>query len=129
MLVWNKELWLIDHGASLYFHHSWENDLNLSLEKAKQQAIQPFPPIKDHVLLPYASRLDEADAACRDTLTPDLIGAIVALLPDEWLTGLGWPPDESPDNIRSVYVQFLNSRIAASGIFIKQAQHARQALV
>ena len=129
MLVWNKELWLIDHGASLYFHHSWENNLHLSLEKAKQQAILPFSPIKDHVLLPYASRLDEADAACRDTLTPDVIGAIVGLLPDEWLTGLGWPPDESPDNIRSVYVQFLMTRIAASGIFIKQAQHARQALV
>src|SRR5580692_2825818 len=129
MLIWNKELWLIDHGASLYFHHSWENDLHLSLEKAKQQAIRPFVPIKDHVLLPQASRLDEVDAIAHDTLTPAVIGAIVGLLPDEWLTGPGWPPDESPENIRSVYVQFLMTRIAASGIFTKEAQHARQALV
>jgi hypothetical protein len=129
MLVWNKELWLIDHGASLYFHHSWENDLHLSLEKAQQQAERPFTPIKDHVLLPHASRLDEAGAAGRDTLTPDVIDAIAGLLPDEWLTGPGWPPDESPDNIRSVYAKFLNSRIAASAIFTKAAQHARQALV
>jgi hypothetical protein len=129
MLVWNKELWLIDHGASLYFHHSWENDLRLSLEMATQQAQRPFVPVKDHVLLPWASRLDEVDAACRQTLTPTLIRSIVDLLPDEWLTGPGWSPDASPDDIRSVYIQFLNSRIAASGIFTKEAQHARQALV
>jgi hypothetical protein len=129
MLVWNKELWLIDHGAALYFHHSWENDHHLLPEKIAQQAQRPFVLIKDHVLLPWASRLEEVDAACREILTPTLIREIVALLPDEWLTGLGWSPDASPDNIRSVYVQFLNSRIAASAIFIKEAQHARQALV
>jgi hypothetical protein len=77
MLVWNKELWLIDHGAALYFHHSWENDLHLSLEKAKQQANALSCQIKDHVLLPRASRLDEADAACREILTPALIRTIV----------------------------------------------------
>ena len=129
MLRWHDRLWLIDHGAALYFHHSWENDLHLSLEKAKQQAIRPFVPIKDHVLLPQASRLDEVDTIAHDTLTPAVISAIVGLLPDEWLTGPGWPPDESPENIRSVYTQFLTTRIAASGIFTKEAQHARQALV
>lgn len=129
MLVWNKELWLIDHGAALYFHHSWENDLHLSLEKAVQQAIRPFPPIKDHVLLPRASRLDEVDAACRESLSPAVIRTIVDMLPDEWLTGPGWPANESPDNIRSVYTKFLMTRIAASANFSKEAQHAREALV
>jgi hypothetical protein len=129
MLVWNKQLWLIDHGASLYFHHSWENDLHLSLENARRQAQRPFVLIKDHVLLPRASRLDEADAAARDILTPAVISEIVGLLPDEWLTGPGWPPQGSPEEIRSVYIQFLTSRITASGIFITEAQHARQALV
>ncbi len=129
MLVWNKELWLIDHGAALYFHHSWENDHHLSPEKIQHQAERPFVQIKDHVLLPRASRLDEVDTAARQILTPALIRTIVDLLPDEWLTGPGWSPTASPDDIRSVYAQFLNSRIAASGIFTKEAQHARQALV
>ncbi|MEP7258237.1 MAG: HipA family kinase, partial [Flavitalea sp.] len=65
MLIWNKELWLIDHGASLYFHHSWTNWQELS-EK-------PFLHVKDHVLLPYASRLEEVDADFNAMLSPERI--------------------------------------------------------
>ncbi|HEY0175954.1 MAG TPA: HipA family kinase, partial [Pedobacter sp.] len=78
MLMWHKELWLIDHGASLYFHHSWQN--------WEEQAKRPFVLIKDHVLLPYASELGQADAAFRPVLTKGLIQAIVALIPEEWLS-------------------------------------------
>jgi hypothetical protein len=119
MLIWNKELWLIDHGAALYFHHSWDN--------WEEQATRPFTPVKDHVLLPRASRLEEVDAEFRARLTTGLIQNIVALIPEIWL--LGWPSGQTPEAIRSVYTQFLQTRIAASAIFVKEAQHARQALV
>jgi hypothetical protein len=117
MLFWNKELWLIDHGAALYFHHSWDGGWD-------QSAQRPFTQIKDHVLLPWASRLDEVDQAFRAMLTPDRINNIVALLPDEWLTN--WPSEQSPNEIRDVYARFLNTRIAVSSIFVNEAQHVRK---
>src|SRR5882757_9769613 len=79
MLVWNKELWLIDHGASLYFHHSWDN--------WEQQATRPFVQVKDHVLLPRAAELEAVDGEFRSILTSERIRSIVSLIPDEWLTG------------------------------------------
>ncbi|WP_381519365.1 HipA family kinase [Spirosoma soli] len=119
MLIWHKELWLIDHGASLYFHHSGQN--------WEEQARRPFVQVKDHVLLPRASELDSVDAEFRSVLTPDRIEAIVSLVPDEWLTDES--SDVSADEQRQVYVQFLATRLAHSEIFVKEAQHARKALV
>ncbi|HXD78191.1 MAG TPA: HipA family kinase [Puia sp.] len=115
MLVWNKELWLIDHGAALYFHHTWEN--------WQEQAVRPFAPVRDHVLLPQASLLDAVDADYRARLTADKVIAIVDLLPDDWLRA--WTSGQSPDEIRSVYSQYLQTRVAASATFVKEAQHAR----
>ena len=128
MLIWNKELWLIDHGAALYFHHAWD-DLSADPPSASldQQAKRPFLLVKDHVLLPEATRLEEVDAAFRKILTPERIHAFVALIPDEWLAA--WPTGESPAEIRSVYTRFLTTRIAASAIFTNEAQHARTALI
>jgi hypothetical protein len=119
MLVWNKELWLIDHGASLYFHHSWQNFL--------QQAERPFEQVKDHVLLKYATRLDDADVFFHRILTEDKIDAVVSLIPDKWL--LETDPDETPAEKKSVYSRFLKTRFASSGIFIQQAKHAAQAII
>lgn len=119
MLVWNKELWLIDHGASLYFHHSWSN--------WEEQARRPFTPVKDHVLLPQAGELEAVDAAFVPLLTEDRIRQIVGLVPDEWLTyGVA---DESAADRREVYVNFLLTRIASSAIFVNEAQHARSSLI
>lgn len=119
MLIWHKELWLIDHGASLYFHHSWHN--------WQEQAKRPFVNIKDHVLLPRASELDVVDTEFKAILAPGHIRKIVDLIPDEWLnTGF---EDETPDVIRNVYYEFLTTRIAASDIFVKEAQHARESLI
>ena len=115
MLTWNKELWLIDHGASLYFHHSWDN--------WKEQAVRPFLQVKDHVLLSRASELDAVDEEFKAILTPDVIRTIVSLVPDEWIKG-EWLEDT--DEVRSVYSQFLETRIVASSIFVKEAQHARE---
>lgn len=119
MLVWNKELWLIDHGASLYFHHSWSN--------WEEQATRPFVPVKDHVLLPQASELEAVDAACKPLLSEERIRAIVGLVPDEWLTG--GSPELSATERREVYIQFLLTRIALSHLFVKEAQYARTTLI
>jgi hypothetical protein len=118
MLMWHKELWLIDHGASLYFHHSWSN--------WEQQSINPFAMIKDHVLLPYASELEKADEEFKRELNPNIIHSVVSLIPAEWLVF-----DTAPDaeKNREVYKQFLLNRIAHSHIFVKQAQHAREVFV
>lgn len=116
MLIWNKELWLIDHGAALYFHHSWHN--------WEEQAKRPFLQIKDHVLLPRATQLNEADADLKQILTDEKIRAIVGLIPDEWLNGE--PAFETPAQYRDSYIKFLTTRIAHSDIFVKEAQDAQQ---
>jgi len=119
MLAWHRELWLIDHGASLYFHHSWSN--------WQQQAVRPFTHIKNHVLLPQATELETVDAAYSKILTPQVIQAITALIPADWLTG----EDifASPEEHRQAYTQFLEARVAHSSTFVKEAQHAREALI
>lgn len=115
MLVWHKELWLIDHGAALYFHHSWDN--------WQEQATRPFAQVKDHVLLPYASELDLVDQEFRAILTPEKIHAIINLIPDDWLIIENDPI--SAIEKRQVYADFLLLRIASSETFVKAAQHAR----
>jgi hypothetical protein len=119
MLMWHKELWLIDHGASLYFHHSWTT--------WETHAKSPFSLIKDHVLLSQASLLEEVNTEFRTLLTEEKIRSIVALIPDEWLRWEGNP--ESPEELREIYAQFLLIRLHHSEIFIKEAQHARAALI
>jgi hypothetical protein len=119
MLMWHKELWLIDHGAALYFHHSWHN--------WEEQAKRPFTLIKDHVLLPQASELEAVDAEFRAILTPERIRAVVNLVPDEWLTAGGI--EETASERREVYARFLELRLLSSEIFVKEAQNARATLI
>jgi len=119
MLIWRKELWLIDHGAALYFHHSWDN--------WKEQALRPFVQVKDHVLLSRATELEKAGQELEAVLTPGRIEAIVSIVPDEWLEAEH--PAATAAEIRKVYEQFLITRIASSEIFVKEAQYAREALV
>ncbi len=119
MLMWHKELWLIDHGASLYFHHTWDN--------WEEQSHRPFIQVKDHVLLPWASELDKINATSLSILNNERIQKIVSLIPDEWLK-----TESSSEPIaqnRHVYQQFLINRIASSQTFVKEAQYARKALI
>lgn len=119
MLIWHKELWLIDHGASLYFHHSWNT--------WETHAKSPFSLIKDHVLLPQASLLKETDVIFRKLLTQDILQDIVDYIPEDWLH---WEDSEqTPDEIRAVYFQFLWTRLNHSEIFINEAQNAREKLI
>ena len=119
MLMWHKELWLIDHGAALYFHHSWDD--------WQKKAVLPFTHIKDHVLLPVASRLDEVNKKAKQILTDDFIDAVVALIPADWLGNSSI--FNSADEHRQAYATFLKTRILHSEIFLKEAQHARAALI
>lgn len=119
MLMWNRQLWLIDHGASLYFQHSWST--------WQKHAQSPFALIKDHVLLPQATLLEEINSAFTKLLTEEKLKNIVALIPDEWLHWEG--SKETPESKREVYLQFLLIRLQHSRIFTKEAQHAREILI
>lgn len=118
MLYWHNELWLIDHGASLYFHHSWQN--------WEEQAKRPFALVKDHVLLAQASELTAVDFTLKRILTPPIIQQILALIPDEWLNE---PIFENAIAQRAAYAHFLNTRIANSSIFVNEAENARQIFI
>jgi len=119
MLMWHRKLWLIDHGAALYFHHGWGDGADRSAT--------PFAPIKDHILLKFANALDEADAAMIARVSPALIQEVVALVPEAWLAS-----DKafaSPSQTREAYVQHLSRRLAAPRAFLEEAKRARSMLV
>lgn len=119
MLMWKKELWLIDHGASFYFHHTWDNWETTSVSK--------FPYVKDHVLLPQAKRMDEADALCKSLLTEEKLRNLVDALPEEWLR---WDDtDLEPEAIKAVYFQFLVNRLNSTANFVNEANEAGKKLV
>lgn len=111
MLLWNHELWLIDHGASLYFHHNWEG-----WEKA---ALSPFPYVKDHALLKQASMLHETDALMHRLITPEVIDSIVDAVPEVWLRQAS--EHVTPEEQRRVYKEFLKTRLSHSEIFVNHA--------
>lgn len=119
MLSWNKELWLIDHGASLYFHYGWDGSA------LNPKASMPY--IKIHVLLPQATQMEEADRICSALISDSKIRDIVQLIPDEWLH---WESrDETPDQLRNVYFDFLSQRLNYSKELIKEVQDAAKTLV
>jgi hypothetical protein len=119
MLIWHKQLYLIDHGAALYFHHHWAD----ALERSRS----PFPQIKDHVLLPRADALEEADITLSALLTADVVRDVVSLIPDEWL---GDEPEVGgPEAHRDAYVAYLLSRLQPPRAFVEEAINARARLV
>jgi hypothetical protein len=115
MLMWHRRLWLIDHGASLYFHHGWKNYLERSRDH--------FPLIKDHVLLRFASALQEADSQMTERITPAIIDSIVKLIPDAWL--IVDSPFTETNQHRDAYVEYLTARLEARHIFLEEAIRAR----
>ncbi|RRN77745.1 aminotransferase class I and II [Pseudoxanthomonas sp. SGD-10] len=115
MLIWHKELWLIDHGASLYFHHSWNN--------WEEQASKPFKLIKDHVLLPYATQLEKVNEEFTPIITEEFISGLVEVIPDEWLLD---SPFENVGEHRKAYAHFLKERVKHSDILVEEANYARQ---
>lgn len=119
MLMWNKELWLIDHGSCLYFHYNWEN--------RSSKSTAPFVYIKDHVLLKQATLIEEVNREFNVLLTEEKLRAIVQLIPDEWLQ---WPEtDESPQALREAYSGFLIERLHFSDTFVNEILDAGKSLI
>jgi HipA-like protein len=116
LLMWHRRLWLIDHGATLYFHHTagWQADVT--------RAREPFALIRDHVMAHRATRLAQIDDAIAALVTPDLVEAIVAQIPDAWLAG---DPGATAAESRAAYTRYLLARAAAPRAFIEEAARAR----
>ena len=115
MLMWHRRLWLIDHGAALYFHHTW-TDMD-------RRSKDPFAFSKQHILLPFASELEAADKAMSEAITEKLIREIVELVPNEWME------DHSPFNSvaenKQAYVDYLTKRLETPRNFVEEAIRAR----
>ena len=115
MLMWHRKLWLIDHGAALYFHHSWTN--------MDQRSKDPFALIKEHILLPFANAIETADEALPEVFTEHVIRRIVDLVPDDWLQD-----DSRFTRIaehRQAYVEYLTRRLEAPRNFVQEAIRVR----
>ena len=119
MLMWHHKLWLIDHGAALYFHHGWK--------PGDDSSGAPFAAIRDHVLLRFAGALREADATLSARLVPALIANIVKTVPDEWLSAAS--PFASTADARNAYILHLTRRLAAPRAFAEEAIRAHDALI
>ena len=115
MLMWHRKLWLIDHGAALYFHHSW-TDMDRRIG-------DPFPLIKEHILLPFATALEAADEALIALITEDEVKRIVNLVPDDWMNE-NTPFGTIAEN-RRAYVDYLIRRLDEPRNFVQEAIRVR----
>lgn len=118
MLVWHRQLYLIDHGAALYFHHDWSS--------VGQSATRVFSQIGAHVLLPFASRLQEADTRLAPLLVDSVLQQIVAAIPDAWLHD---PHFATPAAHRNAYLDYLLQRRELRHHFLEEALRAHAACV
>jgi hypothetical protein len=120
LLWWRGELWLIDHGASLYWHHGWAG------EDLTASAARPFARVGEHVLLPFADRLAEAGVALGRALHDEVIVCAVAAVPEEWLDDAGGPAGENGGaELRGAYLTWLRARRAALPAIVEEAERAR----
>ncbi|MGA7523873.1 MAG: HipA family kinase [Acidobacteriaceae bacterium] len=119
LLVWHRKLYPIDHGAALYFHHNWPTRPSV----LEENIASPFAEIAQHILLPWATEIESAAALAHRRLTPEVLAAIVDLVPDEWLAAIPDAPD--PADRRAGYLDYLTRRLAASSLFEQEALRAR----
>lgn len=115
LLVWHRKLWMIDHGATLIFHHNWEGYL--------ERSRKPFAQISDHVLLPWASEIAAVDDELASRLTADVVASIVDLIPAGWLGDE--PRFASVDEHRQGYRDYLMTRLEAPRAWMEEAVRAR----
>ncbi|GAA4120186.1 hypothetical protein GCM10022215_23490 [Nocardioides fonticola] len=106
LLRWHGDLWVIDHGASLYFHHAWGGGVT----DPARFAAQPWNS-DDHVLAAHLPQVPAVDAEIRALLSPEVFAEILAEVPDEWLEPV--PGAETPDDLRRAYVAFLTARLGS----------------
>ncbi len=117
LLLWHGEVFLIDHGASLYFHHTWKD--------WRKKAKLPFAAAKDHVLLPTASEVMAADEEMAGKLPEDALREILHLVPDEWLEGE--PGFEGADEVREAYFEYLSERLEEPREWVRALEEAHEA--
>ena len=117
LVVWHRRIYLIDHGSALYVHHAWKDPA--------EHARRPFPQVRDHVLLPFAGPIAEADARLAPQVDRDLLESLAAAIPDDWLPPEPGLPD--PDAHRRAYVDYLATRLEAPRAFVEEADRARAA--
>jgi hypothetical protein len=112
MLMWHRQLWLIDHGASLYFHHTpgWE--------EGPDRSRQPFPLIADHVLRRRATMVADVDARMAALLSSEIIGEVVEAIPEEWLQAVA---DRDAASARASYRRYLVDRLQQPRAFVPEA--------
>lgn len=115
MLMWHRKLWLIDHGAALYFHHA-STDMD-------QRSKDPFRLIKEHILLPFAGALEAVDEAMTASITKDAIKEIVDLVPNDWMKDNS--PFSSIEENKQAYVDYLTRRLEEPRHFVEEAIRAR----
>ncbi len=120
MLMWKNELWLIDHGASLFFHHNWEG--------WEEKTTKAFSYIKDHCLLDAATEMEQADNIAHEKLNTKVLKNIIDSIPAEWLQ-LAASPFKTIEEHREAYLQFLQRRLQHSSTFVKAAIDAREKII
>jgi len=117
LLVWHKELWAIDHGACLYFHHGWSQGIG----SPDRFARQPYDP-SDHVLGAYVPGVPGADAELAPLVTRDLLHEVVGLVPEDWLEV---PPGTvGTEAVREAYVEFLHARVSGERSWLPRERAA-----
>lgn len=114
MLEWHGRIWLIDHGAALFFHHDWADVM--------ARARDPFERVVQHVLLPFVDDMRAADARARERLSRTEFERVLATVPDSWLRA-GYH-DEAPAAIRAHYLDYLVRRLEGSAAFVEEATRA-----
>lgn len=115
LLQWHNELWVIDNGASFYFHHDWKN--------WEAHLTRTFPLIKDHVLLQSATRLEKASKEIQKLLKREKIEEIVSSIPENFL--LSESDTMSGNDMREAYIKYLNTRLSKIDVLVKEAENAR----
>ena len=115
LLSWNNELWVIDNGASLFFHHNW-NTWKDHLERT-------FPFVKDHVMLRQATALSQAAQEIREAIGPEVLREIVSKVPEDWL--INDSDSMGPHEMREAYIQFITTKISMMDLLVKEAEDAR----
>lgn len=120
LLCWHNRLWLIDHGAALYFHHDWPDREGPALEAVAQR---PYAAARNHVLLPLSGPVPGADAALAPLLIREALHGVVGLIPDEWLRDE--PGFEDPREVRSAYVDYLSARLAEPRVWVRALEDVR----
>ncbi len=116
LLSWNNGLWVIDNGASLYFHHNWAT--------WEEHLERTFPFVKDHVMLRQATALSQAAQEIREAIGPEVLREIVSKVPEDWL--INDSDSMGPHEMREAYIQFITTKISMMDLLVKEAEDARQ---